>query len=148
MNCSHCCRSGCNWIGCGCIAGTNYILTVSDIHFSKINWLSRKTLDLSAHSQDFKVNLLLIYYFCGKSFDMPVKSLWARKPKSNTAILYHGHSSIDRAWQKLNTKPKRRRFLIPHTGDIGTLLFLCPLLRSRGKKALDISGFAGAFFIG
>ena len=30
------------------------------------------------------------------------------------------------------------------TGRTGTPLFLCPLLRNRGEKSLDLCGFAGA----
>lgn len=61
-----------------------------------------------------------------------------------------------RLWRS-HTRPHSRRNRITHrTGGVshfpqgrtGTLLFSCPLLRSRHEKALDLRGFAGAVLSG
>ena len=81
----------------------------------KNGWLSQKSLDLRAYKQDFKLNLLPIYYFWGKE-------PWyaARNPASPATSTQH--------WERINENWIRRirGVSLSLHGRTGTPLFLCP----------------------
>lgn len=84
-------------------------------YYIQNGWLSQKSLDLRAYKQDFKLNLLPIYYFWGKE-------PWyaARNPASPATSTQH--------WERINENWIRRKrgVSLSLTGRTGTPLFLCP----------------------